>query len=429
MARTTVKIGEFVRAYILQVFDRCDADELTKLFDRKYSKEKLGINFPFCAELPNIVPARYWSHVYRVQGKNVRVCNDWYESSRNLFSCYLASRGIETLENVTAPIPDHSWIGGSQTTESPKAEGWPEWNLPDKEQLFRLARITTPYIRFLHPDIVRTVVEDNERHRDKWCERLQGRGIDPALYLWEGSACAFPGVRRHTGSTEIAQYRGRLRTDDGLHDALALDDNKYPKQIWSFVLRARQFQNHGPVGYSLAHLIDHKKYKNRHEEELINSGTNGWPMPLGLYTSITNAVYIPESLARPTDFSSAIRNIIQRKAASLCSGFCRLLPPHLSLRTDAPGMLPFDSFNWHESVGTLDNIQSFLKFREREMEKLFLDGRNRAAQQVAEKGGRTEQETPVAPPSESVVFPCDHAKISPSRLIDARVRSTGRPGH
>jgi len=149
----------------------------------------------------------------------------------------------------------------SQRASAPAA--WPEWGQPSKGDLLQLARITIPFIRFLHPDIVRAIVEDNEQHHDDWQTRLQERGIDPALYLWERSTCTFPGVRRYAGSTEIAQHRGRMETTRGPEGALKLDDNHYPKIVWSFVFRGKTFQNMGPSGYSLAHLADHKQYKNR----------------------------------------------------------------------------------------------------------------------------------------------------------------------
>jgi hypothetical protein len=82
------------------------------------------------------------------------------------------------------------------TAKPPRTASWPDWDLPDPEDLVQLARLTTPHIRFLHPDIVRFIVADNELHRERWGDRLTEHGVDPSLYLWEGSPCAFPGVRR-----------------------------------------------------------------------------------------------------------------------------------------------------------------------------------------------------------------------------------------
>ncbi len=260
-----------------------------------------------------------------------------------------------------------------QAPSIPKSvSAWPEWTLPTKGDLLQLARITVPYVRFLHPDIVRAVVEDNEIHREEWATSLQRRGVDPSLYVWEKSSCAFPGVRRYAGSTEIAQYRRRLATLEGPEDALVLDDNHYPKTVWSFVLRGKRFQNQGPNGYALAHLADHKQYKNRAQEEFdVLEETTTFPALFGLYTSVTNTVYTPVGLIRPTDFALPLRNLIQRQSMHLYGSFCNLLPPHLSIRTPESGAWSLDAFDWSEPVGTMDHVPAFLDYRNQEMEKLL----------------------------------------------------------
>jgi hypothetical protein len=174
---------------------------------------------------------------------------------------------------------------------------WPEWAVPPENAVVQLARLTVPYIRFLHPEIVHALVEDNERHRVAWAAGLSQRGIDPQAYLWERGACAFPGVRRHSGSKEIAQFRkqsGNLAPSYA--QALTADDNDYPKHLWSFVFRGRPFPKHGPKGYALAHLLDHKANRDRFRDELENlrngPDQTSWP---GLYTSAANCVFSPTS--------------------------------------------------------------------------------------------------------------------------------------
>ena len=104
--------------------------------------------------------------------------------------------------------------------------GWPVWPTPSDEDLLELARAMTPFVRFL----------------------------DPAIYLWEGSPCAFPGVRRYAGSTEIAAFRKRAAADEAPRQCLALDDNDYPKHLWAFAFSGKPFRKRGPTGYQLAHL-------------------------------------------------------------------------------------------------------------------------------------------------------------------------------
>ena len=70
---------------------------------------------------------------------------------------------------------------------------WPVWPQPNDEDLLTLARVMAPLVRFLDPGIVGAVVEDNRRLGAEWSPRLEALGIDPAIYLWEGSPCSFPG--------------------------------------------------------------------------------------------------------------------------------------------------------------------------------------------------------------------------------------------
>jgi hypothetical protein len=249
---------------------------------------------------------------------------------------------------------------------------WPEWGEPGSEDLLQLARLTAPYIRFLRPEIVRAVVEDNEAHRASWERRLAECDVAPALYLWDKCPCAFPGVRRYAGSAEIAGYRGQVAVEEAKHNALALDDNDYPKQLWSFVFLGRKFPKHGPPGYSLAHLADHKEYKNRARSEFIVADAEAPPLThFGLYTSAANTVYLPRGLIRPTDFSFPLRNLIQRKAEALYGGFCNLLPRGLSIREAPSTDWALDAFKWPDPVGTVERVHGFLDYRRREMERLF----------------------------------------------------------
>jgi hypothetical protein len=81
---------------------------------------------------------------------------------------------------------------------------WPVWDHPSDQELYELIKLTVKYTKYLHPDIVREVVHDNNKHREIWSIHLEKRKIPSKIYLWENSPCAFPGVRRYVGSKEIA---------------------------------------------------------------------------------------------------------------------------------------------------------------------------------------------------------------------------------
>lgn len=177
------------------------------------------------------------------------------------------------------------------TRPKPLKDSWPIWDRPSNEVVLALAHSIVPFVRFLHPDIVKEVVVDNQKHRSDWIKALNDRNINETPYLWDRSACAFPGVRRYAGSREIAIYRKHAPdSDTQLEKALKLDDNDYPKQVWSFVFRGAPFSKFGPDAYSLAHLADHKVHGNRYREDFDVLGTEH--ALHGLYTCPSNTVYI-----------------------------------------------------------------------------------------------------------------------------------------
>lgn len=99
-----MKIGQIVKQHIKQIFFHCDNvehNEISSLLDSKYSKKTFGINFPFCIELENIEQSqskRYWTEIYLVRSKRVRVTSQWFETDNPLFIKYLESKGIELLK-------------------------------------------------------------------------------------------------------------------------------------------------------------------------------------------------------------------------------------------------------------------------------------------------------------------------------------------
>lgn len=102
-----MKIGEFVKQHLRDIFEHCDSvehDEINLLLDPQYSKRRFGINFPFCTEVDNIGVSqskRYWTEIYFVRGKRVRVTSQWFHTSRPLFVEYLKSKGIAS--NLDSP--------------------------------------------------------------------------------------------------------------------------------------------------------------------------------------------------------------------------------------------------------------------------------------------------------------------------------------
>ena len=255
---------------------------------------------------------------------------------------------------------------GSPSGKKAKTTPWPKWEQPNSEDLKALMGITARHVRFLNPAIVAAIVEDNARNDAEWRETFDAKGIDSDVYLWSGSACAFPGVRRHSGNAEIAAFRNR--DFGGLLDAIALDDNSYPKQVWAFLFTGKKFANFGPDGYRLAHLLDHKGGK-RFSEEVICPHVAVNPIP-GLYTAASNSAYVCDALIDPTDTNATIRRAIQRHAYELYGNICELLPPGYELSPDNEALDLANSLVWADPVGDVGNIGIFLEWRKAELNRL-----------------------------------------------------------
>ena len=250
--------------------------------------------------------------------------------------------------------------------------GWPVWPQPNDEDLRSLAKVMTPFVRFLDPGIVEAVTNDNRRMKADWSSRLTALGINPATYLWKDSPCAFPGVRRYAGSTESAAFRKRVAADKLPPQCIALDDNDYPKQLWAYVLTGKPFRKRGPDCYQLAHLLDHKEHGNRWHDELDILPNAMVPDQLfGLFTSAANSAYVPRALLRPTDFSPNLRSLIQRRALQLYGAICRIVPPPFSVKFCEDQNWSLDEFRWSKPVGGMENVPDFLSFRRERLEELF----------------------------------------------------------
>ena len=236
-----------VEKYLGDLDEHFQKDNLTSLSEKLiYSKEDEKSN----------LPAR---HTIPINGKII-TGTATLKYAVNLYRqfCDWEQRGEELPPSGNNIIFSATPIKCTSPQLKKKMSDWPVWDVPDEADIFRLAQALTPFIRFLHPDIIKAITEDNELMRAEWSAKLFEVGIDPEIYLWANSPCGFPGIRRYAGSQEIAEYRGKATNQSrSLHQALELDDNDSPKHLWSFIFRGKKFQKFGPTGYSLAHLADH----------------------------------------------------------------------------------------------------------------------------------------------------------------------------
>lgn len=213
----------------------------------------------------------------------------------------------------------------------PTLEMWPR-HVAEADQL-ALVHLAVPYVRWVSPALVALLVADNNTHQEPWQQVLAQGNVLSELYLWPGSACAYPGRRRKTGSKEQA---GKVA-----EQCLATDTsgNNLAHRVWE-VLGAgqRNFVQSRP-GYELVHLFPHKaaewkKLLRLLDKEqptamaLLPAGWRSWleehGLP-GLFTNPANMCFVPNTFVRPTDGHSLFRQVLWKRALTLF-GPAALLP-------------------------------------------------------------------------------------------------------
>jgi hypothetical protein len=286
---------------------------------------------------------------------------------KQFYEAWLPGAPSQTSRETHPPVAERS-----PKTKAP-AQAWPIWQQPTESEALSLGKMVIPYVRFLNPEIVAAIVKDNELHRAEWGNQLNARGINPCAYLWDRSACAFPGVRRYAGRREIALYRGHAKNDETkIEQALRLDDNDFPKHIWSFTFLHKKFPKQGPKGYALAHLADHKSHGNRFKLDfsVVDDGRSQSAL-FGLYSCPTNTVFVPTSMIKPTDFGVQLRNLLLRRAEHLYGAHCNILPDWLKVRPAPSDAWALERFAWADPVGDTAGILRFLDYRGKLLAELF----------------------------------------------------------
>lgn len=259
-----------------------------------------------------------------------------------------------------SPRTVHTKSGSLRTTGT----DWPIWPTPNDEEQILLAKVLLPYVKILAPEIVALIVEDNNKNLIDWKAQFDGLGIQADFYLWQDSPVAFPGIRRHVGSGETSVFRSGPKLSKA-ENALLLDDNTYPKQLWSFALRGKRFGMRNPAHYSLAHILDHKDYNNRNTDELVGFETSEIKnLFAGLYTSCVNSVYVPTAFLKPTDHNSKIRKLLIQIVEKYYGKVCKPLPHNLSFNLAAiEEHWQLEKFPQPTVVGNVAAVRNFLSYR------------------------------------------------------------------
>jgi hypothetical protein len=240
------------------------------------------------------------------------------------------------------------------------------------KDMVKMARVITKYVHFLDPAIVAAIVEDNRENSRDWRLRLSAQGIDPRLYLWDGSSCCFPGVRRYLDTEQGVWRRGTWqRGRKEFRDALALDCDEYPRWVWSALMpeRAAALERQR---YTIFHPLNHKVINAQVEASLEENKYLDGRGLYGLFTSAANIAYAPSVLIALMNTDHWLRTLFVERQVQLYAAVGAILPPRVSVRRGA-GEWNLKAFDWPPCEGVVDSarVQAFLAARRAKLEALL----------------------------------------------------------
>lgn len=231
-----------------------------------------------------------------------------------------------------------------------------------------IAEILAALCYHVHPEIVSFVKDRNAEDRI-YFERLFGNHIPVNHYLFEGSACVFPGVRRYVNG------RGRTKAFNPSEEAI-LDDNVFPRHLWCHLMAGKAYS--GPAwketglnGFELAHVFSHKPATEDELEKCFFDDYDEGIVPFGNFTCAANVVLLPKGTVRPTDNSSLIKSVFYKRHMDLY-GEGTLDGRSAFRHDDLPDW--YDALRWNVPVKPPDwraNINRLLEYRKKTITRLI----------------------------------------------------------
>jgi hypothetical protein len=223
-----------------------------------------------------------------------------------------------------------------------------------------LALILGKLAYYIAPDIVNYIVEQNKTDCDYFTKLFAGR-IEAEQYLFPGSACVFPGVRRYVSNSKDAtgRYNEKYRA--------IVDDNVFPRHIWCYLLGGKgysglMYKKTGLDAFELAHIFAHKETEITDEKEFFKTVDKDL-RPHGEFTSAANVVLLPKGTVRPTDNSTVEKAVFYKRCIDLY-GEETLLGRSGFIQSRVPDWYP--DIEWNAPLlpeGWKKNIDTLLEYR------------------------------------------------------------------
>lgn len=211
----------------------------------------------------------------------------------------------------------------------------------------------------IHPKIVERIQSRNIKEFDYFKELFANK-IEVGYYLFDGSACVFPGVRRYVSA------QGKLRAYNIEYKAI-IDDNTFPRHIWCFLENGKTYNGPNWKGtgfgqFELAHVFTHKESELEFEKQFFSTIQDNL-YPYSDFSCACNVALLPKGTVRPTDNLRAIKAAFYKRYIDLYgesplngrSGFNESLVPswYITLNWNVPPLPK----NWES------NIEKLLKYR------------------------------------------------------------------
>ena len=219
----------------------------------------------------------------------------------------------------------------------------------------------------MHPKIIEKIQLKNAEEYE-YFEELFGNKIELGHYLFDGSACVFPGVRRYVSG------QGRQKAYNIEYRAI-IDDNTFPRHIWCFLENGKTYNGPswkatGLNQFELAHIFTHKESEVEFEKPFFSKMDESLT-PYGEFSCASNVILLPKGTVRPTDNSKPIKAAFYQRYINLYgdvplggrSGFHARLVPNW-----------FAELEWNDPVLPNDwetKIEKLLKYRTKRITEIM----------------------------------------------------------
>jgi len=225
----------------------------------------------------------------------------------------------------------------------------------------------------IHPKIIRRIQQRNIEEYDYFEQLFTGK-IDIENYLFNGSACVFPGVRRYVSG------QGKKKAYNIEYKAI-IDDNIFPRHLWCFLENGKTYsgpnwRNSGLGEFELAHVFTHKESEIGFEKQFF-AEVQDKLFPYGDFSCACNVVLLPKGTVRPTDNSNTIKAVFYKRYVDLYSEV-----PLNGRRGFNESLVPtwYNELQWNEPPlpdSWESNVEKLLKYRTKRITGL-LEGQTKS---------------------------------------------------